>query len=154
MSTAEHLAGTDREQISALVHRYADAVVHQDESMWAATWTNTATWALPGGREALGQTAIVELWRASLSKYTSVIQVANNGAVTIDPFDDTTATGRWHISEHFKKKTGEVGILLAHYDDDYQRGADGWRFARRALTVHYQGPPDLSGRFSAETTSA
>ncbi len=135
------------------MHQYADAVIGQDERRWSNTWAPDATWVLPGGRTAVGRNAIVELWRASLSKYVSVIQVAHTGSVTLGPAS-THASGRWPITEHFKKHNGEVGLLLDDYDDEYIRTADGWCFASRALTVHYQGPPDLTGRFSAESTTS
>jgi hypothetical protein len=129
--------------ISALVHRYSDAVVHQDERQWSATWAEDATWELPGGRTVVGKAAIVEMWRTSLSKYSVVVQTTSNGEVI-------GSRGRWYITEHFKKKNGDVGILLAHYDDEYVEVGGRWLFAKRALTIHYQGPPNLTGRFPSD----
>jgi len=52
------------------------------------------------------------------------------------------------VQEHYRLASGENGVLLAAYDDDYVRDAGGWRFSRRALNRFYQGPPDLSAPFS------
>jgi hypothetical protein len=39
--------------------------------------------------------------------------------------------------------------MIALYHDVYRRTPEGWRFASRRLEVVYQGPPDLSGRYTA-----
>jgi ketosteroid isomerase-like protein len=135
---------TDRELLAELVHRYADAVVHRDGEQWAATWAEDATWVLGPGREVVGRTAIVELWQGAMGRFDAVVQNVVNGEVTVD---GDTASGRWYIMEHFRKSSGEPGILLAFYDDTYVRAGIGWLFASRRLSAQYQGPPDLSAPF-------
>ena len=38
--------------------------------------------------------------------------------------------------------------MLARYDDAYRKVDGQWRFARRFLQQHYNGPPDLSATFT------
>ena len=135
-----------RDAIAELVHRYADAVVYHDRDQWSSTWSDTATWVLGPGREVEGRTAIVELWSKAMAGFEAVVQNVVNGQVTFDA-NATTAAGRWYIMEHFRRADGTPGMLLAHYDDTYVAVDGAWLFASRALTIHYQGPPDLSAGF-------
>lgn len=145
------MAGTDdqathsqRDQIAELVHRYADAVVRRDGEQWGACWADDARWVLGPGREVEGRTAIVELWHRAMGNFIAVVQNVVNGAVA---FYGDEADGRWYIMEHYRRATGEPGILLANYDDTYCRVDGHWLFASRELVIAYQGPPDLSAPF-------
>ncbi|MEE2768928.1 MAG: nuclear transport factor 2 family protein [Actinomycetota bacterium] len=135
-----------RDEIATLVHRYADAVVHRDGEQWAATWAPEAVWELGQGRRVEGREAIFELWQKAMGGMTAVVQTVLNGEVTLDE-EAGTGSGRWYIQESMQRSTGVHAILLAHYDDTYVRTDEGWRFASRELTPHYQGPPDLSATF-------
>jgi ketosteroid isomerase-like protein len=137
---------TTREAIADLVHRYADAVVRRDVDEWASCWADDAQWVLRPDRIATGRQAVVELWRHAMGSLDGVVQVVFNGTVTADGAD--AARGRWYIAEHFRRVTGDAGMLLAHYDDRYLRHDGRWLFSSRTLVPHYQGPPDLSGSFS------
>lgn len=140
--------------IQRLAHRYADAVVHRDALKWSSCWAHEAAWDLGNGRAVVGKDAIVELWRGAMANMTAVVQNVLNGDVWIESRDKSdghdepgSLLGRWYIVEHFQPASGDRGILLGHYDDDYVRVGDAWLYARRRLTVHYAGPSDLSGRF-------
>ena len=138
-----------RDHIEDLVHRYADAVVHRDGQQWAATWAPDAIWDLGGGRQVEGRDAIVDLWHRSMARYSAVVQTATGGTVTLD-IGAGTGSGRWYVQETTRRTDGETAIMLAHYDDTYVRIDGGWRFASRALSIHYRGSPDLSGTFRTE----
>ena len=133
-----------REDIADLVHRYADAVVHRDGEQWGSCWADDATWVLGPGREVAGREAIVNLWNAAMGMFDAVVQNVLNGTVT---FDGDTGSGRWYIMEHFRRTTGDLGMLLAYYDDTYVLRDGRWVFASRQLVPQYQGPPDLSAPF-------
>ena len=133
--------------IQRLVNRYADAVVRRDEVQWGDCWVDDATWDLGRGRSAAGKPAIVEMWLAAMATLKSVVHVVHNGDAWSDDIESGCATGRWFIAEHYQRVTGDVGIVLAHYDDSYVRTRAGWLFSNRVLRVQYQGPPDLSGEF-------
>ncbi len=138
-----------RDQIEDLVHRYSDAVVNRDAAQWAATWAPDAVWDLGGGRRVEGREAIVELWHRSMARYSAVVQTATGGTVKVD-IGAGTGSGRWYVQETTLRTDSETAIMLAHYDDTYVRIDGGWRFASRALSSHYRGPPDLSGTFRTE----
>lgn len=133
-----------RDAIAELVHRYADAVVYRKGDQWGSCWADDATWFLGPGREVAGKAAIVDLWTRAIGSFDAVVQMVHNGTVR---FDGDAAAGRWYIDERYVRNGGERGILLAHYDDTYTRRNGEWLFMSRALTIHYQGPPDLSADF-------
>jgi hypothetical protein len=135
-----------REHIEELVHRYADAVGHRDADQWISTWSPTATWILGPGRNVEGADEILNLWRRAIGNFSSVVQNVLNGAVDVNE-DEGTASGRWYIMEHFRRSSGEPGMLLAYYQDTYVREGGQWLFSSRELVRHYMGAPDLSGEF-------
>ena len=135
-----------RAAIEDLVHGYADAVVHRDVTLWQATWTEDATWGLGPGRTVEGRPAIVEAWHEAMAGFDAVIQTVENGTCHLDG-ETGIGTGRWYVTERFRPVGTGPGLLVAHYDDRYRRVDDGWRFSARYLTIHYLGPPDLSGRW-------
>lgn len=135
-----------RDQIAALVHRYADAVVRRDPDQWSSTWAADATWELGRGRRVEGRDAILALWNSAMDGFRAVVQNVVNGDVDLDEAGGT-GSGRWYIIEHWHRADDSRGILLAHYDDRYVRVDGAWLFTSRELTVHYGGPPDLSGTF-------
>jgi hypothetical protein len=137
---------TDDLAIRDLVHRYADAVVHRDVVRWSACWARAGRWDL-GRVSAEGRDEIAALWRRAMGNMTAVVQLVHNGTVQATD-DGDRASGRWYVDERFARTDGVVGILLAHYDDEYVRDADGeWHFASRVLQIHYTGAPDLSDSF-------
>ena len=134
-----------RQAIQDLVHRYADGVVRRDRAQWLSTWADDGVWDL-GQRAPSGIAELGEFYDAAMTGFASLVQNVMNGTARVD---DTagTGTGRWYIIEFFEMVGGDKGMLLAYYDDVYVRDCYTWRFARRTLTVQYQGPPDLSADF-------
>ena len=133
-------------EIAMLVHKYADAVVHRNGEQWSSTWSEDAVWDLGGGRLVEGLDAIKKLWYGAMTGFEATVQTVLNGGVDVDPSGDT-ASGRWYIQEQVVRSNGDRGILLAHYDDQYVKTTEGWKFSRRFLQSHYSGPQDLSGEF-------
>ena len=139
-----------RDQIEDLVHRYSDAVVHRNAQQWASTWAPDGVWDLGGGRRVEGHAAIIELWHESMARYPVVVQTVLNGACELDEYAGT-GSGRWYVQEIARRVGDEALVMAAQYDDTYVRVDDGWKFASRRLSIHYRGPPDLSGTFAEET---
>jgi len=133
------------DEIAGLVHRYADAVTRHDTAEWARCWAEDARWTLSADRTASGRDEIVALFERALSTLEGVVQNVLNGAVSVD---GQTGAGRWYLVEHYRRVTGEPGLLLGCYDDKYVEREGHWLFADRVLVPSYQGPPDLSGRFA------
>lgn len=135
-----------RDAIEDLVHQYADAVVHRNAEQWASTWTVDAVWELGKGRRVEGRPDILSLWNSAMDGFNAVVQNVVNGTATLDEAAGT-GSGRWYIVEHWQRADDSRGILLAYYDDTYQRVDGDWLFASRELVVQYSGNPDLSGTF-------
>lgn len=135
-----------RDPIAELVHLYADAVVHRNPEQWSGTWAPDAHWNLGRGRVVDGRDAILNLWNGAMDGFVAVVQTVLNGTYELDE-DAGTGSGRWYVQEHWLRISGDVGKLLAHYDDSYVRVDGRWLFGSRELTIHYGGPQDLSGPF-------
>ena len=133
--------------LQRLAHRYADAVVNRDVEQWGSCWADAGVWDLGGGRNVSGKDSIVNLWIAAMAGMDAVVQVVHNGDAWTVADQPGKTFGRWHISERFRRGNGDVGVLLAHYDDSYVSTAEGWKFASRFLQPHYHGSPDLSSDF-------
>jgi len=133
-----------REAIADLVHRYADAVTRRDTVQWSSCWADDARWVLSFERTACGREEIVALFERAISTLEAVVQNVLNGTSCVD---GSSGTGRWYLVEHYRRITGEPGLLLARYDDTYVEREHRWLFASRTLVPSYQGPPDLSGAF-------
>jgi len=99
-------------EISDLVHRYCDAVVHKNREQWASTWAPDGHWDLGSGRVIDGVDAIADYWVTAVDAFDSVVQLAHNGQATVD---GDRGTGRWYISEHNQRRDGTTGLLLAFY---------------------------------------
>ena len=134
------------ERIEDLVHAYSDAVSCKNTPQLRKTWDPDAVWELQPGKPIQGIDAIIAVFEAAIGSLAHVIQVVYNGAYEVDGSGDT-ATGRYYVQEFFQRASGEKGTLLAHYDDEYARGEDGWRFKRRRLVLRYAGNDDLAGSF-------
>ncbi len=137
---------SDDSQLRAVSLAYADAVRARDPQAWAATWTDDARWVLGEGRDVVGVQALVEMWRTSIAKYTTVIQLYLSSVFDVNGDE---ATGRCEFVELNDVADGTRKLLAGRYDDTYRRTADGWKFTSRMLTRYYAGPPDLLGEFFA-----
>ncbi|MGI9431346.1 MAG: nuclear transport factor 2 family protein [Myxococcota bacterium] len=133
-------ATTDELEIRALVARYADAVNTRDEVAWGDTWAAHGVWELMG-HAFEGRDAVVSTWRGAMATFEFVFQQVHSGFVELD---GDRAIGRWAMTEIGRTSAGDPMLMLARYEDDYVRAAEGWRFARRSLEVVYRGAPDLS----------
>jgi uncharacterized protein (TIGR02246 family) len=131
----------DELAIRSLVARYAEAVSAYDETMWAETWASEGQW-LVLGRSPTGREEVVKVWNELMSGFEFVVQQATSGHVTIE---GDNATGRWQILEFGKMKNGTSMMNIGFYRDECVREDGAWRFARRAFSPLYVGPPDLSG---------
>ena len=79
-----------------------------------------------------------------MDRIECVVQMVSNGTATTN---EVTGEGRWYLTEHLRRRNGELGMLLAFYDDTYVRHDGRWLFASRRLRPIYHGTPDLSAPF-------
>ena len=108
--------------------------------------TKTTALAAISNLGAINAEQTLSLLQGKLQKNAEGKVVVLNGGVDVDSSGDT-ATGRWYIQEQVVRSNGDRGILLAHYDDQYIKTTEGWKFSRRFLQPHYSGPHDLSSEF-------
>ncbi|MBT3330149.1 MAG: nuclear transport factor 2 family protein [Rhodospirillaceae bacterium] len=134
---------SDRIAIQELVHRYCDALCHRNHSALVDTFAADGVWDIGQG-EVVGRDALSDKFRKVFELFEHVIQLTHNGEVKLD---GNTAQGRWYITEYGLTTKGRRTFYICHYDDEYRRTADGWRFSRRTGVWHYQDAPDLSGQF-------
>lgn len=138
----------DRDEISALVYRYAELLDSGDldgvTDMFAdATWTSVATGAVLTTREE------VRAVYANVILYDGVPRtrhLMDNLIVDVVEGADE-ATGRCYYTVLQGGEPGEPiqPILAGRYVDRYRRGPEGWRFADRQFHVDLTG--DLSRHF-------
>ena len=145
MSEFEDNGGTiaDRIAIQDLVHRYCDALCQRDLGALVGTFTSDGIWNVGQG-PVVGRDALSDKFRKVFEMFDHVIQLTHNGDVKLN---GVTAGGRWYITEYGRTAESRRTVDVAHYDDEYRRPNDGWRFSRRNVVWHYQDAPDLSGHF-------
>ena len=134
---------SDRIAIQELVHRYCDALCQRDLGALLDTFTNDGIWDIGQG-PVVGRDALSDKFHKVFELFDHVIQLTHNGEVKLD---GDTAQGRWYMTEYGLTAKGRRTFYIVHYDDEYRRTGNGWRFSRRTGVWHYQDAPDLSGHF-------
>lgn len=138
MSDSSELAIRD------LAARYIDAVNRFDAEAWAATWSETAVWTMPGVT-AEGRDNILQLWQGAMGSFNYALMALNSGTLHID---GDSASGRWYITEHLSPKEGPGMLVFGVYDDRYTCEDGQWLFAERTYNILYRGASDYSGEYT------
>ncbi len=133
-------------EIRRLLASYADAVCRRDSKQWSDTWAEDAQWDM-GFRVMSGRDDIVASWIEMMSNFDGVVHYTLGGSWDLQT-PGSICIGRWYVAEHFRPSGGTAMMMYGYYDDSYVLELGSWKFARRALTGLYQGPPDLSGSFT------
>jgi ketosteroid isomerase-like protein len=135
------LAPADRLALHDLVHRYAAAVDDRDADGVAALFAADATLVVPDPPARLDP--VVEHHgadgvRAALAPLDQFRRTVHEVAgVLLDP-DGDGARGRvTGVAHHYLERDQGLADLRwrLRYDDRYVRAGEGWRIARRAVTV-------------------
>ena len=104
-------------------------------------------WDLGRGRLVEGRDAIVALWYSAVAGMAAVVQMVHNGVVDAGAADPTTPRAVVHrraLPARRRHQQHPPGPLRGRL-----RRVDGvWRFTRRFMQPHYQGPPDLMATFT------
>jgi hypothetical protein len=79
------------------------------------------------------------LYLTAVAKYDWVGQVVTTGLVEVD---GDRGRGWWYLIEFNQRAQGDGTLHLGHYDDEYVRTPDGWRFASRTMHMIYRGAMD------------
>ena len=137
------LSVDDRLALADLVHRYASYVDARDLDRVADLFTEDGVLVSPEpprtlepdverrGRAAIRE-ALAGVLRATRTVHQVVGEVYDAGSSPDVAHGAITGVAH-HLME---RENGPVDLSWSlRYADDYRRTADGWRFARRALTI-------------------
>ena len=123
----------DAEAISGLLSRYGRLLDARDYAGWAALFAPEGEWVggdlygIISGRDALLAFATREF-----AGTPPCVHIFGNMAVEIDG-DGATAWSRWMLVE--QRAEGLTIALAGSYADALVRLDEGWRFARREVTL-------------------
>lgn len=135
------LSSDDILALQALVHRYALAATDCDADAWAALFTDDGMWErrqpaagtrydegiTVAGREALRRFAAENLKPEAREAY-----VVTN--CVVDGHGDA-ARGRCTVIVYDLAKSPPGVFLVVDFTDEFARGVDGWRIARRSAAL-------------------
>jgi ketosteroid isomerase-like protein len=143
----------DERAISALLNDYARALDTRDWPLLSSLFTAEAVadYTAEGGPLCNGANAIVADCQADFTGLDATHHLIGNVVVTIDG-DHATARSYVHAWHHRAEAPGGTVILLAGgYEDRLVRDGDGWKIARRVLTVAFEAgnPAVKAGRVDA-----
>ncbi len=103
-----------------------------------------AEWTLPGVGTIRGVDEIIRSSREFMAEYPHLIHAVHGSVVDLDV---DAARARSYCSERGIHRSGDNVEMWGIYLDQLQRGADGWRFARRDWHWLYRGRTPAVGRF-------
>jgi len=134
----------DRVAIGDLVARYAMHVDRREREAAAALFTDDGVLVAAEPPRSLGpvhEHRGPEAIAGSMAALDAIAVTAHEltGHV-VDATGPDTATGRVAcVAHHLTEHDGSVRDLVwhLHYQDEYSRSEDGWRFARRELHVDF-----------------
>ncbi|MRH91491.1 nuclear transport factor 2 family protein [Nocardia sp. SYP-A9097] len=133
----------DRVEIEALPGEFTDAVMIRDFDRLASLFTEDAVLRIPAaGIEVNGHNGFRNQMRAMQDAWEFFIQHTHPGTIEID---GDTASGRAHICELGRLKTGGAHVNYAIYHDTYRRTAGGWKFTERVYEIRYLDSSPLAG---------
>jgi 3-phenylpropionate/cinnamic acid dioxygenase small subunit len=122
MPTTDTLA-RDRDEIVQLLHRYNHALDGGDSAAFSALFTADAVFSMPH-EDIVGNAAITE-WGKHVA---GTVHVVANPVVQLDG-------DRAEVRAYFLTLQGVSISSTGTYRDDLTRTPDGWKFARREVTL-------------------
>jgi hypothetical protein len=126
----------DLEAIKRLKHRYWRCL---DTKRWedlAECFTADATADYGEGRYRFaGRDAIMDFLRRSLGRETGSLGVHHGGHPEIELTGPASARGSWSLYNYLFNAAAQRNVLIgAYYQDEYVKGADGWRIRHTGYT--------------------
>ncbi|MBB5159938.1 nuclear transport factor 2 family protein [Saccharopolyspora phatthalungensis] len=127
------LSKTDREQISARLHRFTTALDEKDFHAYADCYTEDGILELPWGQHE-GREGLAEAVSANLAKFPRTQHTTRDHVITQDG-DRGTLRAQLH-SVHWRSEADtDPWIVEGIYDCRLTRTASGWKFSNVALSV-------------------
>ncbi|WP_433734141.1 nuclear transport factor 2 family protein [Nocardia sp. CA-129566] len=144
MSTPNDLRSlADRIEIEALRAEFPDAAMLRDFDRLAALFTEDAVMRIPdAGIEVVGRAELRARMPQMQAAWDFFVQHTHPGPIEID---GDTASGRAHICEFGRLRSGSSHLNYAIYHDRYRRTADGWKFTERVYEIRYLDNSPLPG---------
>ena len=146
MATIEELEARlrrldDIEQIKKLKAQYC---AYCDENYnadgIASLFTEDGVWDGGALGRGVGRENIAKFFRRASSVFVFAIHNVMNPIIEVD---GDCATGRWYLVQPLtrREKEAEAAMWLAgHYEDDYVRVGQQWKFKRLRFVTHFLAP--------------
>lgn len=129
--------------ISRLAVSYSEAICRSAIDEAVLVYADEGVLASAVSAEAVGRAAIAALIRENTKDFEFVFQTTHGGLVKVD---GDRAWARFPTTEWAKLPDGSAIQFLGTYEDEVERGPDGWRFTRRFLHGLTLGRPDSFAR--------
>lgn len=131
--------------VQRLLGRYSESVLRCDLPLFADSWTDDATWSIPGPGVVEGREAIVAVFEEIRSTYALCVQEVLSAR--IEPDGRGGATAAVPVRELQWRRDGSGSELVGVYHDTILVDDGGRaRFSARDFELIYNGPVDLPGR--------
>ncbi|WP_328388007.1 nuclear transport factor 2 family protein [Nocardia sp. NBC_00416] len=133
----------DRIEIESLGARFTDAVMMHDFDRLLSLFTEDAVLRIPDADiELVGRAGLRAGMPRMQDAWEFFVQNTHPGVIELD---GDTASGRAHILEFGRLKSGSSHSNYAIYHDRYRRTGDGWKFTERVYEVRYLDSSPLPG---------
>lgn len=140
---------TDEFAVQQVLNTYSAMASLGKHEEFAATFTDDGIWEVPGiGARFEGREAILAGARATTEGLDYIVQTNSPAVITVN---GDKATALSIIRECGKYKGRQVALeVVGLYDDELVRTGQGWKFARRSLTIRGMhdyaiAPPSVQG---------
>lgn len=136
MTASDDLATRDGLAIRDLISRVARCADGDDVEAYVALFTPDASWEMPGaerrGHDDIRAGSLERRATGAIGPGSNTRHVVGTVAVDLDG-DRATAASTWQF--YVDTVTAPRLALMGTYDDTFVRTPDGWRLARRVITI-------------------
>ena len=124
----------DKQDITELLARYADAVNRGDIEAWSDLWVEDCLYTLDSNLILKGRESVVSLYKKSMGYHEYMYQLIHSGMIDLNK---DTASGRWYVSEYRGMKQEKLNFVIGAYQDRYVKTSEGWKFSERHFDQIY-----------------
>lgn len=133
-----------REQIHDLMLAYGRTLDNRDFQGFADLWAADAEYVQGSARPAKGPAAIRALMEGAFSRNSAGVREPNFHVffnVMIGPIEGDGATAFSRSAFVAANAEGKLEVVIAaHYEDEFVREGDRWKFRRRVITADRTAP--------------
>jgi 3-phenylpropionate/cinnamic acid dioxygenase small subunit len=122
-----------RQDIADVIIRYASGIDRRDWDLFRTCFTPDCEADYGDAGTFAGVEALTEFMIASHAEMGHTLHRINNIAISVS---DDIATARSYVDAVLLAPDGATGVNpIGYYDDELVRTDDGWRIARRTVTI-------------------